>query len=130
MLSIPGPDIDHLMYGGRGAGGSVGEESDELKTACLMGLISILASIPEVRRIAPLHMPKLNNAVANAIMQRYVGLNDTLLLIDARKDILNAANPVSAHFDPDIYNIRMLETVGSKSVELEHHRIPYSYSIP
>ena len=68
---VSGSGIDHLLHGGRGAGGSAGEESDELKTACLMGLISALASVAEVRRISPLHMAKLQNAVAKAIIQRY-----------------------------------------------------------
>lgn len=59
--------IDHLLAPGRGVGGSEGAESDELRVACFMGLVSFLASRPEVLRVAPLHRSKILNAVAKAI---------------------------------------------------------------
>lgn len=37
--------------------------------ACFMGLVSYLASVPEVLRVAPLHRTKILNAVAKAISQ-------------------------------------------------------------
>lgn len=61
--------MEHLLYGGRGAGGKEGEEADELQMACFMGLLSFFAATPEVQRIAPLHVPQLLNAVAGAIVQ-------------------------------------------------------------
>lgn len=61
--------MDHLLPLGQGAGGKSGEESDELKMACLMGLVSVLAAVPEVQRISPLHASELKNAVAGAIVQ-------------------------------------------------------------
>lgn len=61
--------LDHLLPPGRGAGGSKGAESEELKVACFMGLVSYLASVPEVLRVAPLHRTKILNAVAKAIGQ-------------------------------------------------------------
>lgn len=61
--------MDHLLHLGRGAGGTRGAESDELQMACLMGLVSYLATVPEVQRISPLHASELKNAVAGAIVQ-------------------------------------------------------------
>lgn len=66
-MRIPG--LDHLLPAGRGAGGTAGEESEELKVACFMALVSYLASQPEVLKVAPLHKPKILNAVAKAIVQ-------------------------------------------------------------
>lgn len=62
--------MDHLLHDGRGVGGAEGAESDDLHVACLMGLLSFFASIPEVQRIGPLNVPQLSNAVAGAIVQR------------------------------------------------------------
>lgn len=56
--------IDHLLPGGRGAGGSEGEEADELRVACFMGLLSYLASRPEVLRVSAAQKMKLLNAAA------------------------------------------------------------------
>ena len=61
--------MDHLLHLGRGAGGSTGAESDELQMACLMGLVSYLAGLPEVQRVSPFHESRLMNAVAGAIVQ-------------------------------------------------------------
>ena len=61
--------MDHLLHLGRGAGGNSGGESDELQVACLMGLVSYLAGIPEVQRVSPFHQARLLNAVAGAIVQ-------------------------------------------------------------
>lgn len=61
--------MDHLLHQGRGAGGNSGAESDELQMACLMGLVSYLAGLPEVQRISPFHESRLLNAVAGAIAQ-------------------------------------------------------------
>ncbi|CAM9375513.1 unnamed protein product, partial [Sphacelaria rigidula] len=61
--------IDHLLPDGRGAGGTDGEEAEELKVACFMGLVSFLASAPEVLRVSPLHRSKLHNAVAASVIQ-------------------------------------------------------------
>lgn len=57
------------MPNGEWVGGTEGEESEELKIACFMGLISYLASTPEVLRVSPLHEPKIHNAVAASIIQ-------------------------------------------------------------
>lgn len=56
--------IDHLLPNGRGAGGSRGEESDELHVACFMGLLSFLASQPEVMRVSAARKVRLLNAAA------------------------------------------------------------------
>lgn len=61
--------LDHLLSGGRGAGGKKGAESEELKAACFMSLVSCLASAPEVLRVTPLHKEKMMNAVASSIVQ-------------------------------------------------------------
>ena len=61
--------MDHLLHQGRGAGGSTGAESDELQMACLMGLVSYLAGLPEVQRVSPFHEARIMNAVAGAIVQ-------------------------------------------------------------
>ena len=61
--------MDHLLHLGRGAGGTRGAESDELQVACLMGLVSFLAAVPEVQRVSPFHASELKNAVAGAIVQ-------------------------------------------------------------
>lgn len=65
----PASGLDHLLVGGRGAGGSAGAESDELQVACFMGLVSYLASRPQVLRVAPYYRTKLLNAVARSISQ-------------------------------------------------------------
>lgn len=63
--------MNHILYLRRGAGGGGSAEFDELQVACLTELISFLASILEVQRIAPLHALQLSNAVAGAIVQTY-----------------------------------------------------------
>ena len=61
--------MDHLLYRGKGAGGSTGAESDELQMACFMGLVSFLSGLPEVQRVSPFHETRIMNAVAGAIVQ-------------------------------------------------------------
>lgn len=61
--------LDHLLPEEKGAEGSEAEEAEELKNACFMGLVSCLASIPEVMRVSPLHRPKILNAVAASLIQ-------------------------------------------------------------
>ncbi|CAM9659673.1 unnamed protein product, partial [Hapterophycus canaliculatus] len=61
--------INHLLPGGRGAGGNEGEEADELQVACFMGLLSFLASRPEVVRISAAREAKLLNAAAYRNLQ-------------------------------------------------------------
>eukprot|EP00903_Cladosiphon_okamuranus_P015158 g14016.t1 len=60
--------VDHLLYLGRGAGGSV-DEAPELHVACFMGLVSFLASRQEVLRIAPTRPAKMLDASVRAIIQ-------------------------------------------------------------
>lgn len=88
--------MEHLLYLGRGAGGIRGAESDELQMACLMGLVSHLAAVPEVQRISPLHASELKNAVAGSIVQSgtvadrpltEAGLDGTGEVIQVRRDI-------------------------------------------
>lgn len=74
-------DIGHLLPGpnpagaGRGAGGASGDgrttgiDGEREKTACLMGLVSFLASRPEVARVSALPRAELSNAVAGRIVQ-------------------------------------------------------------
>ncbi|CAM9868950.1 unnamed protein product, partial [Ascophyllum nodosum] len=66
VLTVSG--VDHLLASGRGAGGQ-GEEAVELHMACFMGLVSFLASRPEVLRVAPKHKRRLLNAAARANIQ-------------------------------------------------------------
>ncbi|CAN0198488.1 unnamed protein product, partial [Ectocarpus sp. 6 AP-2014] len=62
--------LDHLLHSGRGAGGrSDGGEAAELHVACFMGLVSFLASKPEVLRVAPRQSQALLNAAARANIQ-------------------------------------------------------------
>lgn len=61
--------MDHRLHLGRRAGGKRGAESNELQVACLMGLVSFLAAVPEVQRISPLHALELKDAMAGAIVQ-------------------------------------------------------------
>lgn len=75
---LPSSGLDHLLPNGRGAGGREGEEAEELKIACFMGLLSYLASVPEVLRISTFHTSKILNAVAKAISQSAT-LTDTPL---------------------------------------------------
>jgi len=44
--------LDHLLHSGRGVGGESDEEAAELKTACFMGLLSVIANKHEVLRVA------------------------------------------------------------------------------
>lgn len=60
--------LDHLLYSGRGVGGRR-EEATELHVACFMGLVSFLASRPEVLRVAASHRKRLLNAAARANIQ-------------------------------------------------------------
>lgn len=61
--------LDHLLPEREGAGSSEAGEAEELKNACFMGLVSYLASIPEVMRVSPLHRPNILDAVAASIIQ-------------------------------------------------------------
>ncbi|CAM9691381.1 unnamed protein product [Scytosiphon promiscuus] len=62
--------LDHLLYSGRGAGGSSeGGEAAELHVACFMGLVSFFAGRPEVLRIAARYRQGLLNASARANIQ-------------------------------------------------------------
>lgn len=45
------------------------EEMEDLKVACFMGLLSVLAATPEVVRIAPLHRSSILNGVAASICE-------------------------------------------------------------
>lgn len=56
--------IDHLLFGGKGAGGQEGEESDELRIACLMSILSFLADRPEVLHVSPVYRMEMLNAAA------------------------------------------------------------------
>ncbi|CAM9519204.1 unnamed protein product, partial [Scytosiphon promiscuus] len=67
LLTLRG--IDHLLPGGRGAGGNEGEEADELQVACFMGLLSFLAARPEVVRISAARQAKMLNAAAYRNLQ-------------------------------------------------------------
>lgn len=58
-----------MLPDGRGAGGREGEESEELRAACYMGLLSYLTFTPEVLRVSPLYQFKILNAVASSITQ-------------------------------------------------------------
>lgn len=69
-------DIGHLLPGPNpaGAGAAGADATSEVdgereKTACLMGLISFLASRPEVARVSALPRAELSNAVAGRIVQ-------------------------------------------------------------
>ncbi|CAM9790716.1 unnamed protein product, partial [Ectocarpus fasciculatus] len=61
--------LDHLLFSGRGAGGSHEEESTELHVACFMGLVSFLAGRPEVLRVSPRPTKRLLNAAARGVNQ-------------------------------------------------------------
>lgn len=62
--------LDHLLYSGRGAGGSSHEgEATELHVACFMGLVSFLAGRLEVIRVATWHSQELFNGAARATIQ-------------------------------------------------------------
>ena len=64
----PYTGLDHLLYGGRGAGGQR-EESDELHVACFMGLVSFLAGRNEVLRVSPWEKKFPLNSSARANIQ-------------------------------------------------------------
>ncbi|CAN0384261.1 unnamed protein product, partial [Ectocarpus sp. 12 AP-2014] len=61
--------LDHLLFSGRGAGGSHEEESTELHVACFMGLVSFLAGRPEVLRVSPRPTKRVLNAAARGVTQ-------------------------------------------------------------
>ncbi|CBN77323.1 Peptidase S8 and S53, subtilisin, kexin, sedolisin [Ectocarpus siliculosus] len=61
--------LDHLLFSGRGAGGSHEEESTELHVACFMGLVSFLAGRPEVLRVSPRPTKRVLNAAARGVIQ-------------------------------------------------------------
>lgn len=61
--------LDHLLFSGRGAGGSDEEESTELHVACFMGLVSFFAGRPEVLRLSPRHTKRVLNEAARGIIQ-------------------------------------------------------------
>lgn len=64
----PGTGLDHLLHGGRGAGGQR-EEATELHVACFMGLVSFLAGRVEVLRVSPWQKKATLNASARANIQ-------------------------------------------------------------
>ena len=62
--------LHHLLYSGRGAGGTSHDgEAEELHVACFMGLVSFLTSRLEVLRVAPRHRLDLLDAAARATIQ-------------------------------------------------------------
>lgn len=63
------PGLDHLLFSGRGAGGSTEEESTELHVACFMGLVSVLAGKPDVLRVSSRHAVRVLNEAARGIIQ-------------------------------------------------------------
>eukprot|EP00903_Cladosiphon_okamuranus_P006848 g6670.t1 len=68
LLLVSG--LDHLLYTGRGAGGTSGEgEAAELHVACIMGFVSFLAGRLEVLRVASRHTHGPLNAAARANIQ-------------------------------------------------------------
>lgn len=97
LVELRATGLNHLLYRGRGAGGSTQAESDELKMACFMGLVSYFASIPEVLRVAPFHKPKFLNAVAKAISQSAT-ITDTPLTeagLDGTGEVIQVRTKVS-----------------------------------
>ncbi|CAN0335611.1 unnamed protein product, partial [Ectocarpus fasciculatus] len=70
--------LDHLLFSGRGAGGSHEEESTELHVACFMGLVSFLAGRPEVLRVSPRHTKRMLNEAARGIIQSASATNTPL----------------------------------------------------
>ncbi|CAN0316610.1 unnamed protein product, partial [Scytosiphon promiscuus] len=63
------PGLDHLLFLGRGAGGSTEEESTELHVACFMGLVSVLAARMDVLRVSSWHSKRLLNESARNVIQ-------------------------------------------------------------
>ena len=61
--------MDQLMNQGRGAGGSVGRQSDELKTSCRFGFHSYGEWVRNSQSAGPFHEARIMNAVAGAIVQ-------------------------------------------------------------
>ncbi|CAM9166855.1 unnamed protein product, partial [Hapterophycus canaliculatus] len=61
--------MDHLLFGGRGAGGSTEEESTELHVACFMGLVSVLTGRLDVLRVSSRHSKRVLNEAARGIIQ-------------------------------------------------------------
>lgn len=85
--------MDHLLVGGRGAGG-VGDDAVELKMACLMGLLSFFSSQPEVLRVSSRHAMALSNAAATANIQSAT-VTDTPLTdagLDGSGEIIQAGS--------------------------------------
>lgn len=83
------------MHSGRGVGGH-GEEATELHVACFMGLLSVLASRPEVVRISATPKTRLLNASARGTIQTGVatdtpltdaGLDGTGQVIQVRRSL-------------------------------------------
>lgn len=68
-ISRPNLGLDHLLFSGRGAGGSTDEESNELHVACFMGLVSVLAGRLDVLRVSSRHSKRVLNEAARAIIQ-------------------------------------------------------------
>lgn len=58
--------LNHLLPGAKSG---LDDDSGEVKTACLMALLSQLAARPEVLRVAPLSKSRLLNDIASAIVQ-------------------------------------------------------------
>ena len=60
--------MDHLLYTASEDSWN-SEEAQELRVACLMGLVSLLSARVEVLSVAPRHPKHLMNAVARALIQ-------------------------------------------------------------
>lgn len=94
--------MDHLLFSGRGAGGSSEDgEAAELHVACFMGLMSFLASRPEVLRVATRHRQGLLNSAARANIQSAT-LTDTPFTdagLDGTGQVIQVT-PRPKHFRP------------------------------
>ena len=70
MFYVQSTGVDHLLYSGRGAGGTrKGGEAAELHVACYMGLVSFFAGRLDVLRVASKHAYGPLNAEARANVQ-------------------------------------------------------------
>lgn len=70
MFYVQSTGLDHLLYSGRGAGGTwKGGEAAELRVACFMGLLSFLAGRLDVLRVSSTHTYRPLNAEARANVQ-------------------------------------------------------------
>lgn len=87
--------MDHLLYPQTA---DSDEDMAEFRMACLMSLVSVLASMPGVSRVTPFHEAGVLNAVAASIIQagstntsqtplRAAGLDGTGEVIQVRLSI-------------------------------------------